>query len=167
MESDLAKTARDINTLEKRMRDIRDKRQRRLDRVQRERSRIAEADEEYARLERALREARSHRNRALLPGKGKLTLKNADVMRVWVAIQQAFTGPFAREGLPSNQLYRAMRAAIPDIPDSTMRSHLHRFKGKKALSQIGSRWFLERPASGYQQNDTSPQPGCAETVQGT
>jgi hypothetical protein len=164
MESDHTQATRDICALEKRMGEIARLNRRRQGRVEREQQQIAKATEEYARLERAVRDARAHRNRALLPGKSKLNLKNSDVMRVWVAIQEAFGGPFARDGLASNQLYEAMRKAVPDIPDSTMRSHLHRFKKRRALSQIGFRWFLNQPVSAPKANHARPEESCAEAI---
>ena len=150
MESGRTNSAREIDAIRSRMLENRRKAQRRRERVERERTLIERADEEHTQLERTLRFLLTHSKRTLVPGRGKLTLKNRDVARVWVAIQDAFTGPFAREGLASNQLYGAMRTAIPELPESTLRSHLHRFKKKRVLSQIGFRWFLEKPANGSQ-----------------
>ena len=144
MQTAHARPSATIRSIEERMRENRENKQRRLHRVAREEREIARADEEYELLARALRDVRAHMTGALLPGSGSVNLKNADVMRVWLAIQGAFAAPFAHEGLVRHQLYSAMRVAMPGIPDSTMRSHLHRLKKKKALTQIGSHWFLEQ-----------------------
>ena len=132
--------------------------------VERENALIAMANEEYERLEQAVRQAKAHGARARLPGGSKLNVKTADVLRVWIAIQGAFTGPFAIYGLASNELYKAMRAAIPGIPNSTMRSHLHRFKKKRTLVQIGFRWFLEEPVDGHRQPETNAQTSHGEVA---
>ncbi len=124
---------------------MRENRRKRQLRVQREKLAIAKADEEYERLAQAVSDAKAQAHRDLLPDRRSLTLKNSDVMRVWTAIQNAFAGQFAREGLANNQLYEAMRAAVPNISESTMRSHLHRLKGKRFLTKIGAYWFLETP----------------------
>lgn len=164
MERYYPKTARDIRAIEARMRENRRKKQLR---VKREKRAIAKADEEYERLARALCEAKAHAHRDLLPDRRDLNLKNFDVMRIWTAIQNAFTSQFAREGLANNQLYEAMRVAVPNIPESTMRSHLHRLKGKRALTKIGAYWFLEAPVRDRAQIDPiSAEPASPTSNEG-
>jgi hypothetical protein len=162
MERGRTTSAREIDAIQSRMLENRRKAQRRRERVERERILIQRADEEHACLERTLRLVRAHADRALVPGGGNLTLKNRDVARVWIAIQDAFASPFANEGLASNQLYEAMRIAVPELAESTMRSHLHRFKKKRVLSQIGFRWFLEVPVRRAGQSGTESARGAVE-----
>jgi hypothetical protein len=136
----------DIAWLENRIRENRLRNKRREERVARDTLQIAADNEEYARLNSVLADTKASHNRAPLPGTRRVNLKNEKVMRVWAATQDALSGQFGRHGLATNELCRAIREAIPGIPDSTVRSHLHRFKNKGALSQIGFRWFLNLSA---------------------
>jgi hypothetical protein len=156
MERHHDKCTSDIAALERRKQDLELKNRRRQQRIERDKLLFAATSEECGRIDQLIQYARSRRDRARVLGQGRLTLKNADVVRVWGAIQDAFAGPFAREGIASNQLYKAMRTAIPGIPDSTMRSHLHRLKKRRFLSHIGSRWFLDRPMLAKANCDASP-----------
>jgi hypothetical protein len=156
--------ALDFTVLEKRMSEIRHMNERRRARVEREQFQIAKANEEYDRLGRLLRNARAHRNASLLPGSSKLSLKTSGVMSVWLAVQEAFEGTLVGDGRTTNQLCAVIRRAMPGIPESTIRSHLRRFKKKRALTKIGFQWFLEPPPREEAAMPTS-QPSSAEGAQ--
>jgi len=143
MQNEYAKTAQTIRYLQQRIGENRRKHMRRVARLEREKELIAKSNEEYARLQSVLNDARAHRHSGVLPGRDRVTLKNSDATRAWLGIQNAFTTQFADEGLVSQQLYKAMCSILPELSESTMRSHLHRLKKRNALIKIGSRWFLK------------------------
>jgi hypothetical protein len=104
-------------------------------------------------IENQIRDAKIKSDDIPLPGRGIPNARSMDVLRVWSALYEALVANPEPEGLLHHKACNAIRRAVPGIADSTIRSHLHRLKGKGYIAKDAGRWQLlvsERNAGGEQ-----------------
>lgn len=93
-------------------------------------------------LQNQIHEQRIYRADVPLPTNAAPSPKNLDFLRSWSALHSELTKSGRCNRLSQNSCREVIRRVVHGIPDSTIRSHLHRLKAKGLIENIGGSWQL-------------------------
>lgn len=86
---------------------------------------------------------------------GQPTLSNAIIRQVWEQIERL---TWDGRGVPSEDLYGALRWNIPGLRPGTVRVYLHRFRDKGLLEKRGSAWHRTATNVRHEAKENRPLP---------
>lgn len=95
-------------------------------------------------LQNQIHEQRILQNSVPLPTTAPPSSKNIPFLRAWSALQAQLAHLEVGQTLRHGACTAIVRSAVFGIPDSTIRSQLHRLKKRGLIEKIGSDWRLTK-----------------------